>query len=165
MIVTLQHHYRRRVDGHRRLRLARHIFPTDQNWLTVEDSTDDWLTANTASTLSVSLQCCLLLLTYDWPRATYYTTTTAMFWSLYCAQVYVNGNQIDFSGIPAGIGKLSALEVFSASSNNLEMIPEGVCRCGKLKKLILNSNRLITLPDAIHYLTDLEVSDFVSMIK
>jgi len=30
-------------------------------------------------------------------------------------------------------------------------------RCGKLKKLILNSNRLVTLPDAIHFLTDLEV--------
>ena len=30
-------------------------------------------------------------------------------------------------------------------------------RCGKLKKLILNNNRLVTLPDAIHYLTDLEV--------
>lgn len=30
-------------------------------------------------------------------------------------------------------------------------------RCGKLKKLVLNSNRLVTLPDAIHFLTDLEV--------
>jgi hypothetical protein len=33
------------------------------------------------------------------------------------------------------------------------------CRCGKLKKLVLNTNRLITLPDAIHFLTDLEVLD------
>jgi len=74
-------------------------------------------------------------------------------------KIYVNSNQIDFSGIPAGIGKLNNLEVFSASTNNLEMVPEGVCRCGKLKKLILNNNRLITLPDAIHYLTDLEVLD------
>jgi len=74
-------------------------------------------------------------------------------------KIYVNTNQIDFSGIPAGIGKLSNLEVFSASTNNLEMIPEGVCRCGKLKKLILNGNRLITLPDAIHCLTDLELLD------
>ena len=32
-------------------------------------------------------------------------------------------------------------------------------RCGKLKKLILNTNRLITLPDAFHFLTDLEVGN------
>jgi len=74
-------------------------------------------------------------------------------------KLYVNSNHVDFSGIPAGIGKLNNLELFSASNNNLEMIPEGVCRCGKLKKLILNNNRLITLPDAIHYLTDLETLD------
>lgn len=30
-------------------------------------------------------------------------------------------------------------------------------RCGKLKKLVLNKNRLVTLPEAIHFLTDLEV--------
>ncbi len=73
-------------------------------------------------------------------------------------KLYLNGNQVDFNGIPAGIGKLHELEVFSAANNNLEMIPEGVVRCGKLKKLILCDNRLITLPDAIHYLTDLEVT-------
>lgn len=33
-----------------------------------------------------------------------------------------------------------------------------VCRCGKLKKLLLNSNRLITLPDILHLLPELEVS-------
>jgi hypothetical protein len=38
------------------------------------------------------------------------------------------------------------------------MIPEGLCRCGSLKKLVLARNRLITLPDAIH-LTELEVLD------
>ena len=43
-------------------------------------------------------------------------------------KLYVNSNQLDFNGIPAGIGKLYNLEVFSASNNNLEMIPEGVCR-------------------------------------
>lgn len=32
-----------------------------------------------------------------------------------------------------------------------------VFRCGKLKKLVLNKNRLVTLPEAIHFLTDLEV--------
>jgi len=32
-------------------------------------------------------------------------------------------------------------------------------RCGALKQLILTSNRLITVPDAIHLLTDLEQLD------
>ncbi|CAH1794524.1 unnamed protein product [Owenia fusiformis] len=74
-------------------------------------------------------------------------------------KLYLNSNQLDFEGIPKGIGKLHDLEVFSATNNNLEMIPEGVCRCGKLKKLLLNTNRLITLPDAIHLLCDLEDLD------
>lgn len=39
------------------------------------------------------------------------------------------------------------------------MKPNIFCRCGSLKKLILSGNRLITLPDAIHLLTDLEVLD------
>lgn len=43
-------------------------------------------------------------------------------------KLYVNSNRLDFSGIPAGIGKLNDLEVFSASNNNLETIPEGICR-------------------------------------
>ncbi|CAH2013640.1 unnamed protein product [Acanthoscelides obtectus] len=70
-------------------------------------------------------------------------------------RLYVNDNQLDFEGIPSGIGKLGSLEVFSASHNRLEMIPEGLCRCGSLKKMNLSSNCLITLPDAIHFLTDL----------
>lgn len=74
-------------------------------------------------------------------------------------RLYLNDNQLDFEGIPSGIGKLGALEIFSASNNHIEMIPEGLCRCGSLKKLILNSNRLITLPDAIHLLGDLENLD------
>ena len=43
-------------------------------------------------------------------------------------KLYVNSNNIDFNGIPAGIGKLHDLEIFSAADNNLEMIPEGICR-------------------------------------
>ncbi|KAJ8964532.1 hypothetical protein NQ314_004827 [Rhamnusium bicolor] len=74
-------------------------------------------------------------------------------------RLYVNDNQLDFEGIPSGIGKLGNLEIFSASNNHLEMIPEGLCRCGSLKKLNLSSNRLITLPDAIHLLTDLVALD------
>ncbi|XP_034938811.1 protein flightless-1 [Chelonus insularis] len=73
--------------------------------------------------------------------------------------LFLNDNQLDFEGIPSGIGKLSSLQIFSAAKNHLEMIPEGLCRCGSLKKLILSSNQLITLPDAIHFLTDLEQLD------
>ncbi|XP_013145269.1 PREDICTED: protein flightless-1 [Papilio polytes] len=71
-------------------------------------------------------------------------------------RLHVDDNQLDFEGIPSGIGKLGSLEVFSAANNLLEMIPEGLCRCGALKKLNLSSNKLITLPDAIHLLSDLE---------
>lgn len=89
----------------------------------------------------------------------------------------MNDNLLDFKGIPSGIGKLGRLEIFSAAHNQLEMIPEGLCRCfasalnfyrvddeffcrcGSLKKLNLSSNRLITLPDAIHLLIDLESLD------
>lgn len=74
-------------------------------------------------------------------------------------RLYLNDNQLDFDGIPSGIGKMCSLEIFSASNNRLEMIPEGLCRCGALKKLNLSSNRLITLPDAIHLLTDLDQLD------
>lgn len=74
-------------------------------------------------------------------------------------RLYLNDNLLDFDGIPAGIGKLSSLEIFSASNNHLEMIPEGLCRCGALKKLNLSQNRLITLPDAIHLLSDLDQLD------
>ncbi|CAH0715389.1 unnamed protein product, partial [Brenthis ino] len=71
-------------------------------------------------------------------------------------RLHVDDNQLDFEGIPSGIGKLGNLEVFSAANNALEMIPEGLCRCGSLKKLNLSCNKLITLPDAIHLLSDLE---------
>ncbi|XP_026687807.1 protein flightless-1 homolog, partial [Diaphorina citri] len=43
-------------------------------------------------------------------------------------RLFVNNNKLDFEGVPSGIGKLSALEIFSAASNRLEMIPEGLCR-------------------------------------
>ncbi|XP_063536597.1 protein flightless-1 [Cydia strobilella] len=71
-------------------------------------------------------------------------------------RLHVDDNQLDFEGIPSGIGKLCSMEVFSAANNLLEMIPEGLCRCGSLKKLNLSCNKLITLPDAIHLLSDLE---------
>ncbi|XP_072949414.1 protein flightless-1 [Epargyreus clarus] len=71
-------------------------------------------------------------------------------------RLHVDDNQLDFEGIPSGIGKLGNMEVFSAANNLLEMIPEGLCRCGSLKKLNLSCNKLITLPDAVHLLGELE---------
>lgn len=43
-------------------------------------------------------------------------------------RLILNENQLNFDGIPSGIGKLAKLEVFSAAHNKLEMIPEGLCR-------------------------------------
>ena len=78
------------------------------------------------------------------------------------------------------MGKLGELELFGASDNLIEILPEGLCRfiflphlsrsififflisrCGKLKKLYLNRNRLFTLPEAIHFLQlqELDVTD------
>lgn len=72
-------------------------------------------------------------------------------------RLYVNDNELDFEGIPNGIGKLYNLEVFQAANNHLELVPEGVVRLGKLKRLVLSDNNLITLPDAIYFLNDLKV--------
>ncbi len=74
-------------------------------------------------------------------------------------KLLVNENQLDFAGIPAGIGKLVRLEVFHAAYNRLELVPEGLCRCVKLKRVKLNDNCLLTLPDSIHFLSDLEELD------
>lgn len=43
-------------------------------------------------------------------------------------KMYLNSNKLDFDGIPSGIGKLSNLEEFMAANNNLELIPESLCR-------------------------------------
>ena len=43
-------------------------------------------------------------------------------------KLYLNSNQLDFEGIPSNIGKLYNLELFSAANNNIEMVPEGLCR-------------------------------------
>lgn len=74
-------------------------------------------------------------------------------------RLYLNDNKLDFEGIPASIGKLMSLEQFCAADNNLELIPEGLCRCADLKKLILCNNRLVTLPEAIHWLEHLQELD------
>ncbi|VDN13594.1 unnamed protein product [Dibothriocephalus latus] len=39
-------------------------------------------------------------------------------------KLYINNNQLNFDGIPSGIGKLNDLEVFDAAHNLLENIPE-----------------------------------------
>ena len=66
--------------------------------------------------------------------------------------LYLNSNQLDFDGIPKSIGKLANLEIFSAGFNLLETVPEGLTRCGKLRKLLINNNKLITLPESIHFM-------------
>lgn len=43
-------------------------------------------------------------------------------------KLYMNSNKLDFDGVPPGIGKLSSLTEFMAANNNLELIPEGLCR-------------------------------------
>ncbi|KAK6312622.1 hypothetical protein J4Q44_G00182860 [Coregonus suidteri] len=43
-------------------------------------------------------------------------------------KLYVNSNKLDFEGVPSGVGKLSSLQEFMAANNNLELIPEGLCR-------------------------------------
>lgn len=45
-------------------------------------------------------------------------------------KLYLNSNRLDFDGLPSGIGKLASLEEFMAANNNLELIPESLCRCG-----------------------------------
>lgn len=43
-------------------------------------------------------------------------------------KLYLNSNKLDFDGLPSGIGKLTSLEEFMAANNNLELIPESLCR-------------------------------------
>ena len=72
-------------------------------------------------------------------------------------RLYVNYNNLTFQGLPSGIGKLTDLEVFNAAHNSLEMIPEGLCRCPRLRMLDLRRNKLLTLPDTIHRITELDL--------
>lgn len=67
-------------------------------------------------------------------------------------RLYLNTNQISLYGLPRGIYNLEKLEVFSAADNILETIPDALCRLGSLKVLNLNKNKLLTLPEAIHFL-------------
>lgn len=57
-------------------------------------------------------------------------------------RLYLNDNQLDFEGIPSGIGKLSSLQVFSAANNRLEMIPEGLCRYFMNSPFIVRSTNI-----------------------
>lgn len=69
-------------------------------------------------------------------------------------RLYVDSNQLE--SLPSEMGKLPALEVFSASDNLLETIPDSFLKCISLKRLILISNRLRSLPKGIQYLPKLE---------
>lgn len=43
------------------------------------------------------------------------------------------------------------------ASQNLLVTEPRPPRCTKLRKLVLNKNRLVTLPEAVHFLTEIEV--------
>lgn len=55
--------------------------------------------------------------------------------------MYLNSNKLDFDGIPSGIGKLVNLEEFMAANNNLELIPESLCRSGTAHSWISSVTR------------------------
>jgi Leucine-rich repeat (LRR) protein len=67
------------------------------------------------------------LITLNLSRNKLLTLTNALCKLYRLKKLYVNSNFLSFVGIPAGIGKLCDLEIFSASDNRLEMLPEGGC--------------------------------------
>lgn len=71
-------------------------------------------------------------------------------------RLYLDSNNLEGNCLPADLGRLPALEVFSASDNKLETIPDTFTKCLTLKKLILINNRLRALPKGIQYLPKLE---------
>ncbi len=72
-------------------------------------------------------------------------------------RLFVDSNNLESEGLPADLGRLPALEIFSASDNKLETIPDTFLKCLNLKKLILINNRLRYLPKGIQYLPKLEL--------
>ena len=61
-----------------------------------------------------------------WMMQRYFQSTVCKLAKL--KKLYLNSNKLDFDGIPSGVGKLSCLVEFMAANNNLELIPEGLCR-------------------------------------
>ena len=72
-------------------------------------------------------------------------------------RLFVDSNLLEGDCLPANLGLLPSLEVFSASDNKLEAIPNTFVKCVTLKKLILINNRLRSLPKGIQYLPKLEM--------
>nr|CAH0109694.1 unnamed protein product [Daphnia galeata] len=72
-------------------------------------------------------------------------------------RLFIDSNNLESEGLPAELGRLPALEIFSASDNKLETIPDTFLKCLTLKKLILINNRLRFLPKGIQYLPKLEL--------
>ena len=67
--------------------------------------------------------------------------------------LYLDSNQLTLESLlHCNLSRLSNLEVFSAAFNQLQSIPEALCRCTRLKKLNLMANNLVTVPESIHYL-------------
>ncbi|XP_022093580.1 protein flightless-1 homolog isoform X2 [Acanthaster planci] len=117
------------------------------------------LSSNCITELSSAMDTWVNLQTLNLSRNKLTSLPAALCKLISLKRLYISCNKVDFDGIPIGIGKLMSLEQFVAADNNLESIPEGLCRCPKLKKLILTKNRILTLPEAIHLITDLEVLD------
>ncbi|XP_075239322.1 protein flightless-1 homolog [Convolutriloba macropyga] len=67
--------------------------------------------------------------------------------------LYMDCNQLTLDGLlNCNLSKMSNLEVFSAAFNLLESIPEALCRCTRLGKLNIMHNKLVNLPESIHFL-------------
>lgn len=71
-------------------------------------------------------------------------------------RLYVDSNLLESNGLPEDLGQLPALELFSASDNLLETIPDSFLKCCTLKKLFLINNKLKSLPKGIQNLPKLE---------
>jgi len=67
-------------------------------------------------------------------------------------RLYVDSNRLGEGGdeaLPADLGLLPALELFSASDNGLTSVPESLAQCRTLCRLLLADNRLKRLPAGI----------------
>ena len=71
---------------------------------------------------------------------------------MHLRRLYVDSNRLGEGGdeaLPADLGLLPALELFSASDNGLTSVPESLAQCRTLCRLLLADNRLKRLPAGI----------------
>lgn len=55
-------------------------------------------------------------------------------------KLFVNNNLLTFDGIPPACSRLINLQVLHAAHNRLELVPEGLARCPRLRTIKLNDN-------------------------